>query len=76
MKGFDVVVWALLVIGGINWGLIGIFQFNLVAWVFRIETLERIVYVIVGFAALYDIVMIKSISNRWDMHWRRRPATA
>ncbi len=76
MKGLDVIVWTLLVIGGLNWGLIGIFEFNLVSWIFQVETLIRAVYVIVGLAALYDIVMIKSISNRWDIHWRRRPATA
>ncbi len=47
----------LLLIGGINWGLIGLFNFNLVAFCsFGIKLVERIVYVIVLLAAIYLII--------------------
>jgi len=68
MKTMDVVVWTLLAIGGLNWGLVGIFNFDLVAAIFgEMSILSRIVYAIVGLAALYDIVAIKAIWQRWGM---------
>lgn len=47
----------LLIIGGINWGLIGIFQFDLVAWIFggQDAMISRIIYTLVGLAALWCI---------------------
>lgn len=46
----------LVVIGGINWGLIGAFSFNLVAYLVGAwPAVERIVYIIVGLAALFVI---------------------
>ena len=69
IKTMDMVVWTLLAIGGLNWGLVGIFNFDLVAAIFgNMSILSRIVYTIVGLAALYDIVAIKAIWRRWDMH--------
>ncbi|MEN6386663.1 MAG: DUF378 domain-containing protein [Phycisphaerales bacterium] len=68
-KTIDVVVWILLIIGGLNWGLVGLFNFNLVAAIFgEMSTLSRIVYVLVGFAALYDLFAIKAITRRWGAH--------
>lgn len=48
---------ALLIIGGLNWGLIGLFQYDLVASLFGGQTagLSRIIYSLVGLAALYEI---------------------
>ncbi len=48
---------ALLIIGGINWGLIGLLQFDLVGWLFGGSTslLSRIIFTIVGAAALCSI---------------------
>jgi len=46
----------LVIIGGLNWGLIGFFNFNLVAAIFGdMSALTRIVYALVGLAALYMI---------------------
>ncbi len=71
IKSMDVFVWTLLTIGGLNWGLVGIFNFNLVAAILgEMSILTRIAYTIVGLAALYDIVAIKVIWQRWDMHFR------
>lgn len=43
----------LVIIGGINWGLIGIFQFDLVARIFGATVLTKIVYILVGISAVY-----------------------
>jgi len=67
MKTLDVIVAVLLVIGGLNWGLVGIFKFDLVAAIFGGQTaiVSRIVYTIVGICALYQAVLWKQIQNRW-----------
>ena len=70
MKTLDVVVWILLVVGGLNWGLVGVFDFNLVSAIFgEMTILTRIIYILVGLAALYDIIAVKAISKRWGMHY-------
>ena len=50
----------LLIIGGLNWGLVGIFEFDLVAWLFGGATslLSRIVYVLVALSAIRCIVLL------------------
>lgn len=66
MRTLDVIVAILLVIGGLNWGLVGLFNFNLVNFIFgSLPILERIIYVIVGLAALYQIFQWKAIQRRW-----------
>jgi len=56
---FNVIDWIALVlaiIGGLNWGLVGAFKFDLVATIFGdMSALSRIVYLLVGLAALYLI---------------------
>ena len=53
-KGFDYFVLTLVIIGAINWGLIGFFRFDLVAFLFgNMSWLSRIVYGIVGISGLY-----------------------
>ena len=51
---------ALLIIGGINWGLIGILQFDLVAWLFggMASLMSRIIYTLVGLSALWCITLL------------------
>lgn len=51
---------ALLIIGGLNWGLISLFQFDLVAWLFAGSDtlLSRIVYGLVGLSALWCISLL------------------
>ena len=51
-------------------GLVGVFNFNLVAAIFgEMSILSRIVYTLVGLSAVYDIVAIKAIWKRWGMHF-------
>ena len=60
MMIMDKIALALLIIGGLNWGLVGIFEFDLVAWLFGGQTsiLSRIVYVLVALAAIWAIPML------------------
>ena len=52
----DWVVVVLVIVGGLNWGLVGAFNFDLVATIFGVmSALSRIVYMLVGLAALYLI---------------------
>ena len=76
MKVTDVIAAVLLVIGGLNWGLVGLFQFDLVAGLFggSDAILARIVYVLVGVAAAYQAVQVKGIQHRW-MHPKTPAAT-
>ena len=53
-KGLDYTLLALVIIGAINWGLIGLFRFDLVSFLFGdMSWLSRIVYGIVGIGGLY-----------------------
>ncbi len=57
MNAMDWIVMILIIIGGLNWGLVGFFQYNLVDSIFgEGSTLARIVYDIVGLAALWSLV--------------------
>lgn len=53
----DMIALILAIVGGLNWGLIGIFQFDLVAWIFggQDALLSRVVYTLVGIAAVWCI---------------------
>ncbi len=56
MNSIDWIAWILVIIGGINWGLIGAFQWDLVDAIFGgWPVLVRIIYVLVGLSALYMI---------------------
>jgi uncharacterized membrane protein YuzA (DUF378 family) len=49
----------LVIVGGVNWGLIGLFNYDLVAALFgSMSTLTRIVYTLVGLSALYAITFL------------------
>lgn len=81
MRPIDVVAAVLLVVGGLNWGLVGLFDFNLVATLFGAgSTLSRIVYTLVGLSAVYQAVSIRAIQRRWGVDASRtgssRPVTA
>jgi uncharacterized membrane protein YuzA (DUF378 family) len=52
----DLIALILVIVGGLNWGLVGLFDFNLVDSIFGVgSTLSRIIYILVGIAALYMI---------------------
>ncbi len=54
MNLLDWIAIIIVIIGGLNWGLVGLFDFDLVAFIFGdMATLSRIVYSLVGLAAIY-----------------------
>jgi uncharacterized membrane protein YuzA (DUF378 family) len=55
----DWVALVLLLIGGLNWGLIGLFDFNLVDAIFGpMSVISRIIYALVGFSAIWSIISL------------------
>jgi uncharacterized protein len=71
MKSLDVTAAVLLVIGGLNWGVVGITGSDLVGTLFgELSPVSRAVYILVGLAALYQAMQWKAIQHRWQ------PATA
>ena len=66
MKKVDVVAAVLLVVGGVNWGLVGAAGIDAVATLFGVMSpLTRTVYVLVGLAGLYQAVQWQGIQRRW-----------
>ena len=56
----DKIALILAIVGGLNWGLIGIFQFDLVAWLFGGQSaiLSRVIYTLVALGAIWCITML------------------
>ncbi|WP_321388685.1 DUF378 domain-containing protein [uncultured Enterococcus sp.] len=65
MKALDSIALALLIVGGLNWLLVGLFEFDLVATIAGGSTtiLAKIIYVIVGLCALYSLKFFTLISR-------------
>jgi uncharacterized membrane protein YuzA (DUF378 family) len=71
VKKLDIIAAALLIVGGLNWGLVAIAQFDLVAALVGLEfgetnAVSRIVYGLVGIAAVYQIAQQQAIRRRWS----------
>jgi uncharacterized membrane protein YuzA (DUF378 family) len=65
LSSLDWLAMILMIIGGINWGLIGAFDVNLLTSLFGVGTpLTRLVYAVVGLAALYGVYMLTKLSQR------------
>lgn len=58
----DKISLVLTIIGGINWGLVGLFQFDLVAWIFGGQgaIVSRIIYTVIALASIWCISMLFS----------------
>jgi len=75
MKTLDIIATILILIGALNWGLIGFFDFNLVQAIFgSLTAVSRIIYAVVGIAALYYIVEWSAMQERWATGLPGRPA--
>ena len=67
MKWLDNISLALVIIGAVNWLLVGIFRFDLVAFLFgNLTWLSRIIYTLVGLCGLYAISFFGRIRNASD----------
>jgi uncharacterized protein len=80
MKALNSIAAALLIVGGLNWGLVAIAEFDLVAWITGQEFGEanaasRVVYGLVGVAAVYGITQLAS-RNANPISLRSAPADA
>jgi uncharacterized protein len=70
MKKLDVLAATLVLVGGLNWGLVGIAKFDLVAFIFggmdfgETSVGSRIVYSVVGLAAVYGVVSLLGMTRR------------
>jgi uncharacterized membrane protein YuzA (DUF378 family) len=70
MKKLDVLATILVVVGALNWGLVAVAHFDLVAAIFgmkfgEVSTLSAIVYGLVALAGIYQAVGWKAIQHRW-----------
>lgn len=69
LGALDWIAYALAIIGGLNWGLVGAFDFNLVAAIFGEQSaLSRIIYVLVGLSALYLLYTATKLARQHDVH--------
>lgn len=65
LSALDWVALVLVIVGGLNWGLVGIFSFDLVAYIFGAMTaISQIVYVLVGLAALYLLFISGKLARK------------
>ena len=65
LTALDWAAMLLMIVGGVNWGLVGAFDFNLVATLFGNQTpLSRLVYAVVGIASLYGIYILSKMAAR------------
>jgi len=56
MKKLDSVMTVLVIIGALNWGFVGLFNFDLFDFFFEQTNVDRVVYAIVGFAGLFKVI--------------------
>ena len=56
MTAIEWFFYIVLIVGGLNWGLIGFFDFNLVAELFESENAQRVIYALVGVATIFSLV--------------------
>ena len=64
MKVINGIALTLVIIGAINWLLVGLFEFNLVDTIFgSLSVLTRIIYIIVGIAGLWSIALYSKLSD-------------
>jgi uncharacterized membrane protein YuzA (DUF378 family) len=71
VKKLDIIAAALVIVGGLNWGLVAVAEFDLVATIFGLDFGEtnaasRLVYGLVGVAAVYQILQQGAIRRRWS----------
>lgn len=65
MRKLDITAAILVIIGALNWGLVGLFGFDGIDYLFGRTWLDRAIYIAIGLAALYKIVNWQTIKQRW-----------
>lgn len=65
LNTIDLIAFVLLIVGGLNWGLVGLLSFDLVATLFGAgSVLSNAVYILVGIAAVYTAIVFTKIEKR------------
>ena len=69
MSVVNAVTFVLVVVGALNWGLVGLAEFDLVATLFglsfgQVSPITRVIYILVGLSALYQLFTFKSVVGR------------
>jgi uncharacterized membrane protein YuzA (DUF378 family) len=66
MRTLDILTQILLIVGGLNWLLVGAFQFDLVAAVFggQAAPIARLVYIVVGLCAIWQLIRLPTMLDR------------
>lgn len=77
METLKKVALALVIIGAINWGLIGFFGFDLVAYIFGGDTAiaSRVVYALVGLAGLFAITLLFETDEEFEGEGKMQPTS-
>jgi hypothetical protein len=73
MKALNLLTLILVIVGGVNWGLVGAFDFDLVALFGEGSTLSRIVYVLVGLSALWQLMPLAQAFRIGEAHAEAMP---
>ena len=72
MRAINLVTLLLVIVGGLNWGLVGLFNFDLVAALFgEMSALSRIVYVLVGASAMWQVIPLIEALNSGERRTQR-----
>jgi uncharacterized membrane protein YuzA (DUF378 family) len=67
LKGIDLLAAIILALGGLCWGAVGLFAFDPVEAVFGVMSpISRLIYLLFGVAALYEILFYRVIQRRWE----------
>ena len=65
LSALDWIALILIIIGGLNWGLVGAFKFDLVAAIFgTLTAVARIVYILVGLSAIYTLLLLGKLGKK------------
>ena len=71
MKNLNIVTQVLLIVGGLNWGLVGAFGFDLVAAIFgEMSAVSRLVYILVGISAVYQLIRLSSFIRSAEKNYK------
>jgi uncharacterized protein len=65
MNSLKLITQILVIVGGLNWGLVGAFSFDLVAAIFgEMTAVSRVVYILVGLSAVYQLFTIGALTAK------------
>lgn len=72
MKALNLLTLAIVIVGGLNWGLVGLFSFDLVAAIFGAGSiLAQLVYVLVGISAAWQVMPLFSATSSGEIASQR-----